>query len=667
MNPPRLTGFPSLKKCVPFFFLALAFWAQAASGITPMEYYNSIVAGWDDPGFRDGAFSQALFNSPCGLAIDDAGERLFVADRDNHRIRVVYLGENNRVATLAGTGAPGKTDGKFPQATFNRPSIISYLPGDRLAVFDSGDALLRVIDLKKMEVSTLTGNTPETGLGNILSMCYFPKDDSLYLAEPGENRLRKLELKSRKLATVLSNHPQVPAPRALGAAGGRLYVADWNLPDIYQVEPSANTLDAAALTKVGSCNNVHALAGMDEKLYAVQEGTHALVRILPDNQQLGLPTAWGFFAENKDPGLEPLLSFNREGALSGFVVSPKEKRKLFLTCPDLAHSILSVKDYDFRNKMTGGGEFDYPAVKPPATFRILIVGDSRVGSAMLPATPEKLNEPNFSVIEWDRESTRRTNTFAKQLEFLLNAKAAVNGTGLHFEVLTLWMHGTSSGAIIIGPALDTVKYIDADLVIALAAPSTYQDYFGMPMTKDGIPGPMDAEYLLKPFGERIAPGVPRHFYELCKKKNLVKEEDGRLIWYTDPGKWESMDADVRKDLMELTARPFRAFQNWLQSLKKPGGGDKKLLMLFVPWRNSNTIGYERFWKDTCLDQQLNLLDLSEPFYAMKAGFYPVDQRGFTHHYLNTGNFLIAYLLSHYLTEQKWVPFEARDPKNTSTK
>ena len=410
---------------------------------------------------------------------------------------------------------------------------------------------------------------------------------------------------------------------------------------------------------MGTCPNVHTLAGMNGTVYAAQEGTNSLVRILPDNETLGLATAWGIYAEKNDPGAEPLLSFSRGGSPSGFVVSPKETRKLFVTCPELNHAIISVKDYDFRKWMKDfRNDFIYPDKKPVGTFRILLVGDSRIGSAMLPPSPDKLKDGSFDLRTWDRESTMRTNTFGKQLEFVLNAEAALNGVKNHFEVLTLSQDGTSSSSLIPNPALDLVKKMDVDLILALSAWSTYFEFFGMPLTEEGLPGPLDAEYMLKPLSERVAPGVTRHFYELCKKKNLVSEDNGRYMWNINWTQLESMDPEIKKDLMELTSRPFRVFQNKLQSLKTPGAGRKKLLMLFIPWRNwPNSDSYENFWKDICSEYHLDLLDLSEPYLAMKTSFYPTDQKGWTHHYLPYGSSLIAMLLSHYLTEQKWVPFE----------
>ncbi|HXL73454.1 MAG TPA: hypothetical protein VN963_07520, partial [bacterium] len=69
---PKLSG---------FLFLAILLLSSPVFSFTPMEYYNSFVAGFD-LGYRDGAFNDARFSDPCAIAFDTNGDRLFVADYD---------------------------------------------------------------------------------------------------------------------------------------------------------------------------------------------------------------------------------------------------------------------------------------------------------------------------------------------------------------------------------------------------------------------------------------------------------------------------------------------------------------------------------------------------------------------------------------------------------
>jgi hypothetical protein len=104
----------------------------------------STIAGGSE-GFADGVGASAQFSSPRGLAIDVAGQRLFVADSGNRRIRVVDLAQPTYpVTTLAGTGAAGGADGTGSVATFFQPSSLGW-DGTVLFVIDRVDCRLRQV------------------------------------------------------------------------------------------------------------------------------------------------------------------------------------------------------------------------------------------------------------------------------------------------------------------------------------------------------------------------------------------------------------------------------------------------------------------------------------------------------------------------------------------
>jgi hypothetical protein len=259
-----------MKKIITVF-ISLLFLATLAPSwaVTPIEYYNSLVAGGDEAGFRDGAFALARFNEPLGLAFDESGHKLYVADSGNHRIRVVDLEENHEVSTLAGTGAIGAVDGPFSRATFNTPSQLVTLPGMRLAVFDDTNHLIRLLDLKTRTVSTLA-----KGL-SIRNMVYRSQDDSLYFSESDSQKLGKLNLKTLVLSDVFLNNSQIPSPGALCFFQDRLCVADENLPTIYEVNtenPSASDSDSTSLIPVGKAKDVLALTCSEGVLYALEKG-----------------------------------------------------------------------------------------------------------------------------------------------------------------------------------------------------------------------------------------------------------------------------------------------------------------------------------------------------------------------------------------------------------
>ena len=100
-------------------------------------------------GDADGPGSQALFQHPLGVVYHQG--RIYVADTYNNKIRAVRP-TTGSTTTLAGTGRPGRSDAP---AQFNEPAGITAA-GGKLYVADTNNHLVRVIDLEDGRVSTLT-------------------------------------------------------------------------------------------------------------------------------------------------------------------------------------------------------------------------------------------------------------------------------------------------------------------------------------------------------------------------------------------------------------------------------------------------------------------------------------------------------------------------------
>lgn len=100
-------------------------------------------------GDRDGPFEKARLQHPLGVAWRDG--KLFVADTYNHRVKIIDLKKKTSAAFL-GTGRPGREDGFKP--SFNEPGGLS-VAGGRLYIADTNNHLIRVADLKTGRVKTL--------------------------------------------------------------------------------------------------------------------------------------------------------------------------------------------------------------------------------------------------------------------------------------------------------------------------------------------------------------------------------------------------------------------------------------------------------------------------------------------------------------------------------
>ena len=119
--------------------------------------FTFTFAGNGNPGLKDGDVNVAMFNGPRGVALDNSGNHLVVADTLNNAIRLVA---NGKVSTIAGKGSksPGAVDGKCSNATFNLPKGLDvtremitwgkYGPKDTLVIFvaDTGNHRIRRIE-----------------------------------------------------------------------------------------------------------------------------------------------------------------------------------------------------------------------------------------------------------------------------------------------------------------------------------------------------------------------------------------------------------------------------------------------------------------------------------------------------------------------------------------
>lgn len=116
------------------------------------------LAGGNGRGFRDGAGSQAQFDTPCGLVVALDGS-LLVADTGNHRIRRISLTGN--VTTIAGTGDNNLRDGAPAQAALAEPTGLALRRDGALLIADAGSSALRILTFgEQPQLRTLLGGYP---------------------------------------------------------------------------------------------------------------------------------------------------------------------------------------------------------------------------------------------------------------------------------------------------------------------------------------------------------------------------------------------------------------------------------------------------------------------------------------------------------------------------
>jgi DNA-binding beta-propeller fold protein YncE len=95
-------------------------------------------------GFRDGTGTNAKFTKPHGVAYSPDGLSALIADKGNHRVRMVIL-SSKVVTTLAGKGGRGSTDGIGTLAKFDAPLAVAWSPDGQVAVVSSAATLREIV------------------------------------------------------------------------------------------------------------------------------------------------------------------------------------------------------------------------------------------------------------------------------------------------------------------------------------------------------------------------------------------------------------------------------------------------------------------------------------------------------------------------------------------
>lgn len=184
----------------------------------------STLAGSDQVGAVDGVGLNASFSEPDGLVLDGLGN-LFVADAGSHTIRRIEL-SSRTVTTIAGSGSPGARDGLGASAQFNRPCGLAADGNGYLYVADTGNHLIRRVQVSDGAVITFAGSGgsgSQDGVGTTASFTSptgisIDPSGVLFIADSGAHSIRKISLSGAVTTLTGQNEPAYADGKLAGAA-----------------------------------------------------------------------------------------------------------------------------------------------------------------------------------------------------------------------------------------------------------------------------------------------------------------------------------------------------------------------------------------------------------------------------------------------------------------
>jgi thiol-disulfide isomerase/thioredoxin len=204
---------------------------------------------------------------PGKVLADEPGDRLYITDSNHNRIVVTTL--DGKLLETIGSGAIGRKDGGYAEASFDHPQGLALL-GETLYVADTENHMLRKVDLAAKQITTLAGigqqarsawpGLDELGPGSELPDRWVGKPKTtalnspwalwvhgqdLYIAMAGPHQIWKMPLDESEIGPYAGNGredivdgPLLPAqpyelgyssfaqPSGLTSDGTWLYVAD---------------------------------------------------------------------------------------------------------------------------------------------------------------------------------------------------------------------------------------------------------------------------------------------------------------------------------------------------------------------------------------------------------------------------------------------------------
>ena len=204
-EPGRAERMPQMKRRTIWgvLLIVLSLGLLATAAVLAAGGDISTVAGTGTQGFSGdgGPATSAKFNRPIGIAVDSSGN-LFIADRNNERVRKVDTSGN--ISTVAGNGTNGFSGDGGPATTarLNLPRDVAVDSSGNLFIADRSNHRVRKVDTSG-DISTVAGDGTNGFSGDggqaTSTQLNFPNgvtvdsSGNLFIADQANHRIRKVD------------------------------------------------------------------------------------------------------------------------------------------------------------------------------------------------------------------------------------------------------------------------------------------------------------------------------------------------------------------------------------------------------------------------------------------------------------------------------------------
>ena len=545
--------------------------SKSLPSLGPLWGRYFVAAGLGEPGFKDGAFADAEFQSPSGLALSKDGTLLYVSDRGNDAVRRVAFTQNSKVDTLF--GGPGNAILISPTA------LVLSLDEKNLYVVDGRNRVMRLPSAggaaSALEVTGLSA-TPQTL--SATALVRNPNLDVLYAWYAPTGSLYALDASQGK-ASLLGSLPDLAgALGSLMCANGQLFLLRdgngelrrflYGAQAVLGVGTAWNPSVALSSERWGIFGpGVHGLAAVDNgngrPMLHLWDQAHALFKQIDTDSGVvsdyPLRDYEGNWLVQNPPFLQSPFQDDPTWDKSRAELRPLMKGPLAFA-DDAAHTQLYVAEAD-GHRVLGLGTPDWNAKRDDSLFNFRcgskIPGVTRIlllGASMVMQDDHAIGE----------QPTVETG-FGTQFELYLNLFSALEGKNRHFQVLqSSVVLGALGGGVTsyLANLPAPLRALNADEVVTLIEYSSINcELVGMTRTKcvDDIPeAQVDPDFFGQTKAEMVANYGPVHRDFL----NWVKTAPPAIKQYVDVNT-EGNQLTLPRDLYFLDAMQYPDYSAWV--------------------------------------------------------------------------------------------------------